>query len=100
MADNTAINTGNGGDTIATDDLSTLNGATSSGVKVQRMKAGFGGDGDLTDVSDSKPLPVKDLSNNDILRLILAELRVQTLHLQQLAGGRDDLDRMRSQLAV
>ena len=55
MADNT-IQTGT--DTIATDDLATLNGAVSSGVKVQRMKPGFGLDSDFTDVSLTNPLPV------------------------------------------
>lgn len=51
MADNTTINTGSGGDTIATDDLSSLNGGAVSGVKAQRMKAGYGPDGVLYDVS-------------------------------------------------
>ena len=60
MADNT-IQTG--ADTIATDDLATLNGAASGSVKVQRMKPGFGLDGDFTDVSTINPLPVQVLAN-------------------------------------
>ena len=60
MADNT-IQTG--ADTIATDDLATLNGAASGSVKVQRMKPGFGLDGDFTDVSALNPLPVAVLAN-------------------------------------
>jgi hypothetical protein len=58
MADNTALNTGTGGDTIATDDLSTLNGGASGTVKVQRIKAGFGVDGDLNDVTPQVGMPV------------------------------------------
>jgi len=58
MADNTTLNTGTGGDVIAADELVTLNGGASSGVKVQRVKPGFGADGDLTDVSAANPLPI------------------------------------------
>lgn len=54
MADNT-IQTGT--DTIATDDVTTLNGGASSGVKVQRVKPAFGDDGTARDVSASFPLP-------------------------------------------
>lgn len=56
MADNT-LQTGT--DTIATDDLATLNGGASGAVKVQRVKVGFGTDSDLRDVSDSWGLPVR-----------------------------------------
>ena len=59
MADNTILNSGTGGDTIATDDVTTLNGAGSSGVKVQRVKAMYGVDGSATDVSTTNPLPTK-----------------------------------------
>ena len=58
MADNTALNSGSGGDVIATDELVTLNGGASSGVKVQRVKVGHGADGNLTDVSAANPLPI------------------------------------------
>ena len=59
MADNTTLNTGTGGDLIATDELSTLNGsAAPAGLKVQRVKLGFGADGNLQDVSDTDRLPV------------------------------------------
>lgn len=64
MADNTALNAGTGGDTIATDDLSTLNGSASSGVKVQRVKPGFGVDGDFRDVSAGFPLPVHHVNSS------------------------------------
>lgn len=60
MADNT---TQSGADTIATDDLATLNGSASSGVKIQRVKVGFGVDGDSTDVSGANPLPTKQESD-------------------------------------
>jgi hypothetical protein len=52
MADNTTLNTGSGGDTIATDDI--------GGVKHQRVKIQYGTDGAATDVSDSNPLPIDD----------------------------------------
>lgn len=52
MADNTTLNTGSGGDTIASDDV--------GGVKHQRVKIGYGTDGTATDVSTASPLPVGD----------------------------------------
>lgn len=52
MADNTVLNSGTGGDTIATDDI--------GGVKHQRVKIQYGTDGSATDVSDSNPMPVDD----------------------------------------
>lgn len=52
MADNTALNAGTGGDTIATDDI--------AGVKHQRVKIQYGDDGAATDVSDTNPLPIDD----------------------------------------
>jgi hypothetical protein len=55
VADNTLQS---GADTIATDDLATLNGAASTGVKIQRVKPSFGVDGDARDVSQAYPLPV------------------------------------------
>lgn len=59
MSDNTTVNPGAGGDVISTDDVTTLNGAGSTGVKVQRVKVGFGDDGSSRDASDNYPLPVK-----------------------------------------
>lgn len=58
MADNTVLNTGTGGDTIATDDITTLNGGAVSGVKAQRCKVGFGSDASFRDVDASNGLPV------------------------------------------
>lgn len=52
MADNTELNTGSGGDTIATDDI--------GGIKHQRVKIQYGTDGSATDVSDTNPLPIDD----------------------------------------
>lgn len=59
MSDNTEINSQAGGDVIATDELTSQNGAGVSGVKVQRMKVGYGEDGALQDVSRAYPLPVQ-----------------------------------------
>jgi hypothetical protein len=50
MSDNTQLNAGTGGDTIATDDI--------GGVKYQRVKANFGADGVAIDVSSLNPFPV------------------------------------------
>ena len=50
MADNTVLNAGTGGDTIASDDI--------AGVKHQRVKVEFGADGFATDVSAANPMPV------------------------------------------
>lgn len=62
MADNTLQN---GTDNIATDDLATLNGAAVPvAQKVQRVKIGYGADGDLTDVSVLKPLPVQAMDTS------------------------------------
>tara|TARA_R110000868_G_scaffold405128_1_gene684126 strand:- start:229 stop:981 length:753 start_codon:yes stop_codon:yes gene_type:complete len=58
MADNTILNLGTGGDTIATDDLTTLNGGVVSGVKAQRTKVGWGADASFRDVSGVYPLPI------------------------------------------
>lgn len=60
MADDTVLNPGSGGDTIATDDLTTLNGGAVSGIKAQRVKVGFGSDGAFRDVDASNGLPVAD----------------------------------------
>lgn len=58
MAENTVLNKGVGGDTIATDDLTSINGGVVSGVKVQRVKVGFGPDAALQDVDAANGLPV------------------------------------------
>src|SRR4051812_45657205 len=50
MADNTILNVGVGGDTIATDDI--------GGIKYERVKVNFGADGSATDASSANPLPV------------------------------------------
>lgn len=61
MADNTVLNAGSGGDTIATDDI--------GGVKHQRVKVEFGADGSATDVSTGSPLPVANLGASNMFRL-------------------------------
>ena len=61
MSDNTILNASTvpGGDKISTDELTQINGAAAeSGLKVQRVKVGFGPDGSLQDVTDAAPLPV------------------------------------------
>lgn len=52
MADNTTLNTGTGGDVIATDDI--------AGVKYQRVKITIGADGTTDgDVASTNPLPIE-----------------------------------------
>lgn len=59
MADNTRMNPGADGDLISSDELTTINGgAAPGGLKVQRVKIGFGSDGDLKDATTTEPLPV------------------------------------------
>jgi len=57
LADNTELNAGTGGDTIATDDI--------AGIKHQRVKVQHGADGSATDASAAAPLPVEviDVTN-------------------------------------
>jgi hypothetical protein len=84
MSDNTTMNPGSGGDVIATDELATINGAAApAGLKIQRVKMGFGGDGDAQDVSADHPLPVvvasgataaAQAAGNDILSSIEAKM--------------------------
>lgn len=85
MADNT-IQTD--ADTIATDDVTTLNGSASSGVKVQRIKVLFGDDGTARDVSTSFPLPISvggDSTAGTIINTVAAS--VTTASASVLAVG-------------
>lgn len=55
MADNSTLPAT--GEIIASDDVTTMNGSASSGVKVQRVKNTWGADGISRDVSGAFPLP-------------------------------------------
>jgi hypothetical protein len=63
MADNTAQG---GTAVIAADDVTTLNGAASSAVLVQRVKPMFGPDNSARDVSGAYPLPVDEDPHRNI----------------------------------
>jgi hypothetical protein len=52
MADDVSVNPGNGGATVAADDV--------GGIMHQRVKVQYGSDGSATDVSDTNPLPIDD----------------------------------------
>lgn len=66
MADNLGYTPGSGAK-VATDDLVTLNGAAVSEAQhAQRMKVGFGADGDFNDVNGNSPLPVFDAQIADV----------------------------------
>lgn len=71
MVDNVTLPAGSGGDTIAADEVSTLNGAASSGVKVQRAKIAYGDDGAARDVSELYPLPTTLKSSAPAYRLFV-----------------------------
>jgi hypothetical protein len=79
MADNTTIAYHTEGDTIATDDLATLNDADVSGVKVQRTKVGYGGEADLRDVSEAYPLPVDVRTGATLIVLLQSLVKEQQL---------------------
>lgn len=89
MPDNTTLNVGSGGDVIATDDVTTLNGSASSGVKVQRVKIMHGADGTATDASASNPLPVSGPLTDTQMRA--SRINVEPLGVpgvaRQLAAG-------------
>ena len=75
MSDNTRLNPGEGGDLYAADELATVNGAAAEpGLKVQRVKVGFGADGDFKDASDEQPLPVHDDAAHQLLVRLLQYL--------------------------
>lgn len=71
MADNTTLNSGSGGDVIATDDI--------GGVKHQRVKVEFGADGSATDVSPASPLPVREYSDTTAVTSVSASATSVTL---------------------
>lgn len=89
MADNTTINRGTDGDTIATDDI--------SGVKHQKVKMEFGADGTATEVSSIDPLPVivaasgpaflQDVNSKSTMESVLDELRLLNFHLSTITGN-------------
>jgi len=89
MADNTTINRGTDGDTIATDDI--------SGVKHQLVKMEFGVANTATEVSSTDPLPVivsasgssflQDVESHSTLEAILDELRLINFHLSVISNN-------------
>ena len=74
MADTTQLNSNtSSGDIISTDELVTLNGGSpTAGEKVQRVKVGYGADGDLRDVSTSYPLPTTPVGSASATQIALA----------------------------
>jgi len=76
------------GDTIATDDV-TQSGSVAKGQKVQRVKVGFGKDGEYADVTTDNKFPFEDKGLDALLvprflELILEELRIINMHLAQM----------------
>lgn len=89
MADNTVINPNTlpAGDTIATDELTTLNGVASSGVKIQRVKICFGDDADARDSSLAYPLPIKQSVSDKMVTATAAINTQAVLTLPAPAAG-------------
>jgi hypothetical protein len=78
MADNTILNAGAGGDTIASDDI--------SGVKYQRIKLIHGADGvNNGDVSNRNPLPI-NFPADGTARDAFGWLRVSSTNLRGFGG--------------
>jgi len=72
MADNTTLNTGTGGDVIATDDI--------GGIKVQRVKFIIGNDGvNNGDVSATNPLPITAPVAIPVAGALLTSIDTKTL---------------------
>lgn len=65
MADNTTLNTGTGGDVIASDDI--------AGVKHQQVKVEWGVDGTATPVSAANPMPVVQTGTHAVNATLGAE---------------------------
>ena len=73
MADDTTLP--GAGELISTDELTTVNDAVAPvGLKVQRVKVGYGPDGSLQDVTPDAPLPVADSHSGNLLARILQML--------------------------
>lgn len=80
MTDNVILNPGAGGDTVAADDI--------AGIKYQRIKTGFGIEGEYADVSTVDPLPVTDLISAELLES-LQTLMVRLLNATNSPRGYD-----------
>lgn len=94
MTDNTRVldpietSTIEAGDTISTDEI-TQSGSVAKGAKVQRVKLGFGKDGEYADVTGDKPIPVTDSANKTddrILAAILLQIQLTNLYLSKMHG--------------
>lgn len=84
MSENTRLNPGEGGDLYAADELATVNGAAAeAGLKVQRVKVGFGPDGEYRDASETQPLPTAE--GGELLQAIKA-LRMAVHSLSRNVG--------------
>lgn len=96
MADNTQLNVGTGGDLVSTDELTTINGVSApAGLKVQRVKAGFGIGGDLTDVSSTNPFPVTDIDSAEAQQSMILLLTRMLNYLNAPQGYDKSLQRAR-----
>jgi len=73
MPDNTTLNPGAGGDVYASDEVATLNGSASFGVKVQRVKVMHGTDGTAIDASIADPMPTQDAATGQFGELRTVE---------------------------
>lgn len=77
--DNVVANPGVGGAVIAADNVTTLNGAGSADVLVQRVKPMYGDDGDARDVSDAHGMPVRLQAGDSAGALIVGTVLAPTI---------------------
>lgn len=88
MTEALTLNPGNGGAQVAIDELETLNGAPApTGLLVQRMKVGFGSDGDLRDVDSANPLPVSGPLTDAQLRATPLAVSVAEIEIKNDSGN-------------
>lgn len=69
MSDNIPVTPGSGAD-VSTDVVTLLNGEVVSPVHVQRVKVGYGVDGEFIDAKPDTPFPVSDTQLADVAWLL------------------------------
>ena len=92
------------GDTIATDEIASTSTSVAAGSKVQRVKVGFGKDGEYADVTTDNKFPFEDKGLDALLvprylELLLEQALLTNMYLSRLTGEEltpDDLDIMES----
>lgn len=79
MADDITLNSGSGGATLATDDL--------SGIHYQRVKVTWGGDGTANDTTASNPLPVAEQNTVNVQEASALDVSAAVVSVDDNAGS-------------